>query len=204
MTGNRTVLGLRWGGLESRRITDLPLAGMLALRDLGPADGTGPSQTQQQLALQRPARLDEQGLVDGLVRHPASVILRTAELLPASDLLGRPVSLSLHATSLHNAGCRASLHLCGRLALSHARRSASAARYLPRPWSASIPARSIAARAAVAPNSLGGTSTKLRPNEPIAVRADELTTTLIHKLPFASTRPVDRVSMTQDRPRSPP
>lgn len=66
MTGNRTVLGLRWGALESRRITELPrritelpLAGMLALRDLGPADGTGPSQTQQQLALQRPARLDE-------------------------------------------------------------------------------------------------------------------------------------------------
>ena len=46
VTGNRTVLGLRWGALESRRITDLPPAGMLALRDLGPADGTGPSQTQ--------------------------------------------------------------------------------------------------------------------------------------------------------------
>jgi len=95
VTGNRTVLGLRWGALESRRITDLPLAGMLALRDLGPADGTGPSQTQQQLALRRTARLDEQGLVDRLVRHPAGVILRTAELLPASDLLGRPVLAEL-------------------------------------------------------------------------------------------------------------
>jgi len=68
---------------------------MLALRDLGPADGTGPSQTQQQLALRRTARLDEQGLVDRLVRHPAGVILRTAELLPASDLLGRPVLAEL-------------------------------------------------------------------------------------------------------------
>ena len=64
---------------------------MLALRDLGPADGTGPSQMQQQLALHRAARLDEQRLVDRLVRHSASVILRTAELQPASDLLGRPV-----------------------------------------------------------------------------------------------------------------
>ena len=95
MTGDRTVLGLRWGALESRRITDLPLAGMLALSDLGPADGTGPSQTQQQLALRRTARLDERGLVDRLVRHPAGVILRTAELLPASDLLGRPVLAEL-------------------------------------------------------------------------------------------------------------
>ena len=95
MTGNRTVLGLRWGALESRRITDLPPAGMLALGDLGPADGTGPSQTQQQLALQRGARLDGQDLVDRLVRHPTSVILRTAELLPASDLLGRPVLAEL-------------------------------------------------------------------------------------------------------------
>ena len=68
---------------------------MLALGDLGPADGTGPSQTQQQLALQRGARLDGQDLVDRLVRHPTSVILRTAELLPASDLLGRPVLAEL-------------------------------------------------------------------------------------------------------------
>ena len=64
---------------------------MLARSDLGPADGTGRSQTQQQLALRRTVRLDEQGLVDRLVRHPAGVILRTAELLPAGDLLGRPV-----------------------------------------------------------------------------------------------------------------
>ncbi len=61
----------------------------------GAGGGTGPSQTQQQLAFQRPAGLDEQGLVDRLVRHPASVILGTAELLPASDLLGRPVLAEL-------------------------------------------------------------------------------------------------------------
>jgi hypothetical protein len=38
-------------------------------------------------------------------------------------------------------------------------------------------ARSIAARAADAPSSVGGTSRKLRPKDPIAVRAAELITT---------------------------
>ena len=67
MARNRTILGLRWALSNRDGITDLPLPGMLAVRDLRPADGTGPSQMQQQLALQRPARLDEQRAVDRLV-----------------------------------------------------------------------------------------------------------------------------------------
>jgi hypothetical protein len=44
VTGNRTVLGLRWALSNRDGITDLPLPGMLALRVLRPADGPGPSQ----------------------------------------------------------------------------------------------------------------------------------------------------------------
>jgi hypothetical protein len=57
VTGKRTVLGLRWALSNRDGITDLPLADMLALHDLRPADGAGPSQMHQQLARQRPRRL---------------------------------------------------------------------------------------------------------------------------------------------------
>src|SRR5580704_7117226 len=45
--------------------------------------------------------------------------------------------------------------------------------------SGSRPARSMATRATAAPSSVGGTSRRLRPKEPIAVRAAEVITTLV-------------------------
>ena len=51
--------------------------------------------------------------------------------------------------------------------------------------SGSSPARSIAARAAVAPSCAGGTSRRLFPNDPMAVRAaDAITTSVMVVLPF--------------------
>src|SRR5450755_3854649 len=46
-------------------------------------------------------------------------------------------------------------------------------------WSGSMPARSTAARATIAPSSVGATSRRLRPKEPMAVRAAEVITTSV-------------------------
>lgn len=50
------------------------------------------AQMRHQLLLQDPARLDEQALVDCLVRHLMRLV-RVGALQPPGDLLGRPLRL---------------------------------------------------------------------------------------------------------------
>ncbi len=69
VTGNRTVLASSGRSRIDTRHHRSARGWHAALQ---PADGAGPSQIHQQLALQRP-RADEQRVVDRLVRHPARI-----------------------------------------------------------------------------------------------------------------------------------
>jgi hypothetical protein len=69
-------------------------------------------------------------------------------------------------------------------------------------WSGSTSARSIATRATVAPSSVGGTSRKLRPKEPIAVRTAEVITAPVTN--FFTLSPYPTIARTVYRVLLPP
>ena len=89
VAGNRSVLGL------GRALADQDLLGHEALPARSAA-GSGNAQrppgpqTGRELATQRSAPLDVQGLVDRLVRDPHRLIIGEIDLEPVSDLLRAP------------------------------------------------------------------------------------------------------------------
>jgi hypothetical protein len=103
----------------------------------------------QQLFLQRPAGLDEQRAVNGLVRHLAGLILRIRALEPTSYLIGRPLEPQLfgHRVCQRLVLCQFTalrpLRQISRLTVLGARRSARA---IARTDSLAITPREITSR----------------------------------------------------------
>src|SRR6266487_2461872 len=72
-------------------IDDLSLAAVDAACRPRPTEQSCPPQVRDEFLLQRPSRLDEQGQVDRLVRHPHSLVVGKLDLQPAGNLRRRPV-----------------------------------------------------------------------------------------------------------------
>src|SRR5690348_10309101 len=95
MPWNGTILGLRGTFPDRDHVTDLtspwPRIGVMAAA----TQGAAAAKVRSKLFFQHSARLDEQALVDRLVRHSHTLIVAELPCKPAGDLLRRPLQLQL-------------------------------------------------------------------------------------------------------------
>ena len=107
VAGDRAVLGFGGAIADRDGVTDLALAAAVGERALGAPDRLEAPQMGDQLAPQRPARLDEEREVDRLVGDVHVGVIRVLHLEPPRDLLRRPVLGELGSDDLAE-------HLVGR------------------------------------------------------------------------------------------